>query len=300
MGAVIHPDDLLSRLKDLKLKPLEDFPGARTPWKIQCLRCNRIVTPSWTHLTRRDRNVDGCVFCSKRRVHMDDTVKLMALKKLRPIGPYVNGKTPWLCKCLKCKREVYPRVTDLRSGQSGCIYCAGLRVDVRLAIKLANKNGFTPIVPYPGAKQRWECRCNICGEVSKPHYTSMQQGINRCRHCATGGFLFNSPAIIYLITNKNLGAHKIGVAGAFKHNERLKKHAKQGWSIYKHKQFLKGEEAFNIEQKVLNWLRNKKNLEPFLTFQHMPQAGWTETVDASEIDLPTIWAKVEELSRVKR
>ena len=32
----------------------------------------------------------------------------------------------------------------------------------------------------------------------------------------------------------------------------------------------------------------------------MPQGGWTETVDASEIDLPTIWAKVEELSRVKR
>jgi len=31
----------------------------------------------------------------------------------------------------------------------------------------------------------------------------------------------------------------------------------------------------------------------------MPQGGWTETVDASEIDLPTIWAKVKELSRVK-
>ena len=28
----------------------------------------------------------------------------------------------------------------------------------------------------------------------------------------------------------------------------------------------------------------------------MPQGGWTETVDASEIDLPTIWAKVDELS----
>jgi hypothetical protein len=32
----------------------------------------------------------------------------------------------------------------------------------------------------------------------------------------------------------------------------------------------------------------------------VPQAGWTETVDASEIDLPTIWAKVEELSKVKK
>jgi hypothetical protein len=29
----------------------------------------------------------------------------------------------------------------------------------------------------------------------------------------------------------------------------------------------------------------------------MPQAGWTETVDASEIDLPSIWSKIEEISR---
>jgi len=32
----------------------------------------------------------------------------------------------------------------------------------------------------------------------------------------------------------------------------------------------------------------------------MPQGGYSETVDASEIDLATIWAKVEQLSRVKR
>jgi len=30
------------------------------------------------------------------------------------------------------------------------------------------------------------------------------------------------------------------------------------------------------------------------------EGGHTETVDALEVDLPTIWAKVEELSRVKR
>jgi hypothetical protein len=30
----------------------------------------------------------------------------------------------------------------------------------------------------------------------------------------------------------------------------------------------------------------------------MPKGGHTETVDASEIDLVTIWAKVKELSKV--
>jgi len=32
----------------------------------------------------------------------------------------------------------------------------------------------------------------------------------------------------------------------------------------------------------------------------MPQDGHTETLDAFEIDLTTIWAKVEELKKVKK
>ena len=55
-----------------------------------------------------------------------------------------------------------------------------------------------------------------------------------------------------------------------------------------------------MEQKTLIWLRETKSLGIYLSKAEMPQGGETETVDASEIDLPTIWAKVEELSKVKR
>lgn len=298
-GAVVDEETLKPILRKLKLTPLEKFPGSKVPWKMRCKRCNRVVTPTWSHLTRKDRNVGGCAFCSKRRVHMDDMLKLLEANKLKPIGQFINGKTPWLCQCTKCKREVFPRINDLRAGQSGCIYCAKLRVDEREAIKLAQKNGFTPLVKYPGANTGWDCICNVCGQVSKPHYTSMQQGINRCKFCATGGFDFNAPAIIYLITNDKLGAHKIGVAGAAKHNERLSKHAKQGWTLYKHREFKKGVDAFNIEGKILHWWRYQKNLPPYLSVEQMPQAGWSETVDASELDLSTIWKKVIEFASTK-
>lgn len=299
-GRALDLKDVSIVLTKLKLKPEEEFPGAGTPWKLRCLRCNRVVTPTYDHLTRKDRNVGGCSYCSKRRVHMDDMLELLKKNKLRPIGQFINGKTPWICQCLKCKREIFPRMNDLRSGQSGCIYCAGLRVDELDAIKLANKNGFTPLVPYPGANKGWECICNICQKVSKPHYTSMQQGMNRCKFCSTGGFDFNKPAIVYLITHPKYGAHKIGVAGAAKHNERLKKHKSQGWIIYRHKEFKRGIQAFAVEGKVLHWLRYKKDLSPYLSIEQMPQAGWSETVNGSEIDLSTIWAKVEQLSKVKK
>ena len=41
-------------------------------------------------------------------------------------------------------------------------------------------------------------------------------------------------------------------------------------------------------------------LSIYLSEFEMPQGGYSETVDASEIDLPTIWAKVVQLSKVKK
>jgi len=225
---------------------------------------------------------------------MDEMVDLLAKNRLTPIGQFINGKTPWLCLCLKCKREVYPRINDLRQGQSGCAYCARTKVDADEAIALAAKNGFTPLVPYPGAQVGWECICNVCQKVSKPHYSSMQQGSNRCKYCATGGFDFNEPAIVYLITHDVLGAHKIGVAGAASHNKRLKNHTKHGWKVFKYLELKTGSEAFEIESKVLHWLRQEKNLLPYLSSEQMPQAGWTETMDASGVELTSVWKRVEQ------
>jgi hypothetical protein len=78
------------------------------------------------------------------------------------------------------------------------------------------------------------------------------------------------------------------------------KHKKHGWQLYKTKNFAKLRKAYDVEQDLIKWLRVEVGLPIHLNDTQMPQGGWTETVDASEIDLPTIWAKVEELSRVKR
>lgn len=61
-----------------------------------------------------------------------------------------------------------------------------------------------------------------------------------------------------------------------------------------------GEEVLRIEQETLEWIRYERELPIYLSASQMPQGGYTETIDASEMDLPTIWAKVEELRKVKR
>jgi hypothetical protein len=124
----------------------------------------------------------------------------------------------------------------------------------------------------------------------------MQQRQSGCRFCKVGGFDFKKPAIIYLITHEVFGAHKVGVAGASEKNERLKKHVNQGWQVYKTKEFKVGENAYLIEQKTLAWLMTSKGLTAYLAPEQMPQGGSSETVDALEIDLPAIWAKIVALS----
>ena len=105
---------------------------------------------------------------------------------------------------------------------------------------------------------------------------------------------------MYLITHDSLNSHKIGIGGFDSSMNRLEKHKKQGWKTYRQLDLDTAEEAYEIEQAVLTWMRYDLGLQQYLLPEQMPQAGHTETVDASEIDLPTIWAKVEELSRVKK
>lgn len=287
----------LKHMKKLKLEPLVPFPGAKTGWKSKCLVCQRVVTPDWSHVKNRN---SGCAFCSKKRVPKDELVLLLKENQIKPIDVFVNGKTPWKSKCLKCKRIIYIRINDIRSGQSGCIYCAGRKVDEKDAVKLVEMCGFSPLVQYPGANTPWKCVCKVCGKISTPAYTTMQQRQGGCKYCKIGGFDFKKPAIIYLITHSEYGAHKIGIAGASEKNDRLKKHSRQGWQIYKTKEFKVGEDVFAIEQQVLSWLISSKGLTPYLAAEQMPQGGSSETMDASEIELVTIWAKVEQLSRAKK
>ena len=93
-----------------------------------------------------------------------------------------------------------------------------------------------------------------------------------------------------------LNSHKIGIGGSFSSQDRLDLHLRQGWKIYKKIVYKTAEQAYEIEQAILTWLRIDLDLPQYLTREEMPQRGHTETVDASEIDLPIILNKINELS----
>ena len=77
-------------------------------------------------------------------------------------------------------------------------------------------------------------------------------------------------------------------------------HEKRGWTLYNKMSFKTVKDASDVETKVLEWLRVEVGLPFNLTSKQMPQGGHTETVAASEIELVTVWKKVEELSGSKK
>ena len=295
----LDAEDAVTFMRRAQLEPLEPYPGTQNPWRSKCLRCGKEVQPAYTSIQRGQR---GCVYCGGKKVDPEEAREFMKSKGLTPLEPYKRADGPWKCRCIKCLKTVTPAYSALRQGQGGCVYCAGKKVDPTDAKALFLENNLKPLEPFIHTDKKWKSQCLKCNRIVYPTHHMVSQRSGGCRYCSTGGLDFTLPAYIYLITNIELQAHKIGISGEYANEDRLWDHIKQGWTLYKKKTFLTADKALFVEQLTLQWLREERGLPAFLSKEQMPQAGWTETVDASEIDLPSIWSKVEDLSvkRIKR
>ena len=293
-GKKVDMTEAKKLLKKLELKPLVPYPGNKKGWLCIHLPCGKKVSPSYGGI----RSGQGpCIHCAGLFVDKSEAKKLFIKNNLKPLIEYPGASTPWPSIHKPCGKEVSPTYGYIRTGGKGCIHCAGTApIPEKLAMKLFKSRGFTPLVRFKGAKHPWKSKHNVCGKIVTPTYVSLRRG-SGCKFCQIGGINLLAPAYLYLITNDSLNSHKIGIGGFDSSMDRLEKHKKQGWKTYRQLNLDTAEEAYEIEQAVLTWLRYDLDLQQYLLPEQMPQAGHTETVDASEIDLVTIWAKVEQLSK---
>lgn len=296
-GHFVEPEAAVALMLAANIKPLEPYKDSGTRWKSQCLVCKKNISPTYNTVQQRG---SACKYCAKKFIDADDAISAMRKAKLEPLVPYPGSQKPWLCKCLRCGREVQPAYTSIQGRGRGCVYCGGKKVDPDEAFRLMLSAGLIPLEIYQRADKPWSCTCNKCKKLVTPTYTSIRIGQGGCRYCTNKGLDYNAPAFLYLMTNQDFGAHKVGVGNYKTRNNRITEHKKTGWILIQSMDFKTGDLAFQVEQETLVWLREIKKLGVYLSKAEMPQGGETETFDASEIDLATIWAKVEELSKVKR
>ena len=297
-GNYVEPDAAVELMKLKGLIPQTPYVTAGKKWDCICIKCKRKVSPTYNQI---QQGQSGCAYCARRKVDPKEAINVMIKAGVTPISKFPGANKPWRSKCNKCGMVVNPFYSPVANqGSNPCGYCAGKKVDPKTAFQLMLNAGLTPLEKYKGAGSRWRCTCNKCRKIVTPTYSAIRIGQGGCRYCTNKGLDYNASAFLYLMTHQEFRAHKVGVGNHKTRNNRIKEHIKTGWILINSKDFATGDEAFNVEQKTLIWLRETKSLGIYLSKAEMPQGGETETVDATEIDLPTIWAKVEELSRVKK
>jgi recombinational DNA repair protein (RecF pathway) len=296
-GNIVDAEEAKKLFIKRGLIPQENFPGANKPWRSIHAQCGREVLIKYAYVLDGS---SGCRECAVNYVNPELALEIFRTANLEPLEPYPGAHRGWRAIHTVCGREVSPHWGYVRKYLAGCKYCAGKALTEGDAKKILEDRGFKPVEPYPGSQMPWRMLHLKCGMEVSPRLNSLRYasgGGDGCRNCADSTFNYSEPAIIYLMTNSILFAHKIGISGQKKN--RVQQHRREGWETFKTLDFETGERAYDIEQEVLSWLSESFGWTPYLTKSDMPQGGYTETIDASEIDLATIWAKVEELSKVK-
>ncbi len=292
-GARIDSEDAVRRMIESGLLPLEPFKNGRSPWKSECLQCGKVVKPI-LHDIRRGSG--GCGPCGqkkqalKKRIPEQAADLIMLKAKLKPLGLYPGSDKPWKSECMNCKGIIAPTLSSIKAG-GGCRLCSFSKTSKRQrlpedeAVNRMLKAGLQPIEPYVGASNPWKSVCLNCGEIVSPHLTSITKG-GGCFYCAVAGIQMGKPSYIYLITNIEMNAHKIGIGNQRKRRDRLKKFINRGWQSHQVWEIATGAEALTIEKAVFKILRKDMRLPIYLSSEEMPVTGGeTETLDADSITL---------------
>lgn len=295
-GTYIDADTAVDIMKAVGLIPQTPYRNSGSKWKCVCSVCGKTVQPTYNSV---QQGRGGCAFCARRLVSPSDAKLVMINANAKPLERYPGANKPWKCECLKCKRIIFPRYSEVKNrNYLSCAYCAGKKVDPNSALNLLVSRDITPLTKFPGSDKPWRAKCRKCKKVIITSYTRVRLGMG-CRYCAINGLNYSKPAFLYLMFHEKFGAYKIGIGNNSTKSNRIEEHKRSGWKIYNSIQFSTGDEAFEVEQVVLSWLRFQRNLDVFLSPKQMPQRGYTETVDSSKIELVTIWNMILKSSKVK-
>ena len=287
---VVDVKEVMKVMRDAGFIPQSPYPGNKTPWHCICRVCRHDVYPAYTSVRWKKT---GCKYCKKLLVVPSEAEALMRNHNLEPLVPYPGAKYPWKSKCIKCGHIVSPQYSAIaRSGQGSCKYCSRKAVDPNSAVIFMISKGLIPLEPYSRSDGAWKCRCKKCMNIVTPKYISVFRGQGGCKYCATSGIDYNASAFIYLMTHQHYGAHKIGIGTDKTVDNRIRAHERAGWEIYRSTPVSTAIKAEEIEAAVLLWLRKSRGLPPYLSKREMSRGGYTETVDATKIDLRAIWTRI--------
>ena len=294
-GSAVDELQAIELMKSKGLTPLVDFPGSKMPWLCIHKDCGKEVSPVYGSILNGQ---GGCLYCSGRFIEPDEAKAVVMSLGFTPVEEY-KAQNRWKVIHDKCGSEISIIYAYTKRTGKGCSLCAGLRPVTQEEVdSLFESRGFQVIGEFVNTRTPIRAVHNVCGREVATYFGGVKNG-GGCKYCAVGGIDLMLPGFIYVMTHDELSAVKIGIGGDTSKMNRINQHKKYGWTLYKRLTLDTAEEAYEIEQAVMSWLRYDLGLPRFLSSEEMPQGGHTETFSAEEIDSWTIWEEVTRVAGVR-
>lgn len=293
MSAQVSNEKHNELLAQHNLEPIGKYTGATDLISVKCMICGKRRKIRRINLQARKSKQQGCDKCAGARIADPIKIaKVMKKAKLEPLIAYPGGHSKWKCKCIKCGEIVYPAFNSILQGQGGCVPCglveaANLnRTPEAKAVLIMFNADIKPLEPYVNMNSPWKSKCLICKRIIKPTLGNVKSGHKGCIYCAPAGLGMLKNSYIYLITNKDLNAHKVGIGNVKKHMDRLGRFNARGWETHKVWQFETGREALDLEKQIFKVIRKDLKIPIYLTYEQMKSTGGhIETMGADSITL---------------
>jgi hypothetical protein len=124
------------------LEPLEEYVSAKAKWKCKCLKCGKVVYPTYSAI---QTGGGSCLYCAKGQfVDPEHALNFMRSRGYEPLTPYKGFHAKWECLHVKCGNKVETKYGDVQRGREGCRFCSisGFRYDKESYLYLITHSEF--------------------------------------------------------------------------------------------------------------------------------------------------------------
>jgi hypothetical protein len=290
--------ELAKSIAGAHIKPLEPYAKNSTRVTSLCLNegCPRDGRPIEVLIKAVREGAMACKYCAKRAIDPDFAVKIMLEQgRVLPKAPYVRVDERWLGECLRCHREVSPRLHDVMRGQGACIHCApntpltkeqawdrAISYRFRPNDRDAFKNTYTP----------WAGTCMECLGPVNPCLGNLYRGQGACNSstCKVTGFKDSKPGLVYLLQRESDPAMaKVGICEDSERSTRLKVHERNGWQVVDTRSFAVGLHARLVEGVVKRLWFEERGWKNGPARGEGRSDGYTETVLLHDVERDAPW-----------